>query len=119
MDVINIKNKLSKFSDYWSPKIIAELNGQYVKLAKLKGDFVWHMHEEEDELFWVQKGQLIMEFRDRTEIINEGEMIVVPKGVEHLPRAKEEVHILLFEPIGTVNTGNLESDRKVEKLEKI
>lgn len=109
MQVINLKDKLTRFSDYWHPRIIGALNGQHVKLAKLQGDFVWHSHEHEDELFYVLHGRLIMEFRDRTEVLHPGELIIVPRGVEHRPRAEEEVHLLLFEPAGTLNTGNAES----------
>jgi mannose-6-phosphate isomerase-like protein (cupin superfamily) len=119
MNVINIKEKFKKFSDHWNPRIIAELNGQAVKLAKIKGPFVWHKHDNEDELFWVHKGTLKMEFRDRVEVIQEGEMIVVPKGVEHKPVAEDEVEILLFEPISTLNTGEDINERTVKELEKI
>ncbi|KYG74837.1 mannose-6-phosphate isomerase-like protein (cupin superfamily) [Roseivirga ehrenbergii] len=109
----NISEKFSKFSAHWIPKIIGELNGQLVKLAKLKDDFVWHSHENEDEMFLVWKGTLIMEFRDRTETINEGEMIVVPKGVEHNPRTEngEEVWVMLFEPAATQHTGEVQHER--------
>ncbi len=109
----NISEKFSKFSAHWTPKIIGELNGQLVKLAKLKDDFVWHSHENEDEMFLVWKGTLIMEFRDRTETINEGEMIVVPKGVEHNPRTEngEEVWVMLFEPAATQHTGEVQHER--------
>jgi len=119
MQVINIKEKFNKFTDHWNPKIIAELNGQAVKIAKIKGPFVWHKHDNEDELFWVNKGTLKMEFRDRTELVQEGEMLVVPKGVAHRPVAEEEVEILLFEPMGTLNTGEEINERTVDKLEKI
>jgi mannose-6-phosphate isomerase-like protein (cupin superfamily) len=108
MDVINIKQKLGKFSDYFNPRIIAELNGQHVKLGKFKGEFTWHSHKDEDELFFVVKGKFFMDFRDKTIEIKEGEMIVVPKGTEHRPRADEEVHVMLFEPAGTFNTGDVE-----------
>lgn len=104
---INLEEKLSLFSEHWTPKIVAELNGQHVKLAKIQGEFDWHHHEQEDELFLVLHGRLEMQFRDRSEFLGEGEMIVVPRGVEHRPVAKEEVHILLFEPAGTLNTGVL------------
>jgi len=119
MQVINIKEKFNKFTDHWNPKIIAELNGQAVKIAKIKGPFVWHKHDNEDELFWVNKGTLKMEFRDPTELVQEGEMLVVPKGVVHRPVAEEEVEILLFEPMGTLNTGEEINERTVDKLEKI
>ncbi len=112
---INIKEKFSQFKEHWTPKIIGELNGQQVKLAKLKDDFVWHSHEDEDELFMIFKGTLIMEFRDRTEVVKEGEMITVPRGVEHFPRTEngEEVWVLLFEPAETKHTGAVEHERTV------
>ena len=119
MEVINIKEKLSKFSDHWHPRIIGELNGQYVKLAKIKGEFVWHSHAEEDELFYVLKGELRMEFRDKTVVLQPGEMIVVPRGVEHRPCADEEVEIMLFEPKSTLNTGEEKNERTREELERI
>lgn len=115
MDKINLAAKLAQFDSHWEPKIVAALNGQEVKLAKLQGAFVWHHHEHEDELFLVLHGTLTMEFRDRTETLGAGEMIVVPRGVEHRPVADEEVHILLFEPAGTRNTGNLENERTVAR----
>ena len=117
MDKVNIREKFSQFQDHWNPRIAGELNGQHVKLAKLKGEFIWHHHEMEDELFLVIKGSLKMEFRDRTEIINEGEFIIVPKGVEHRPVAEEEVEVMLFEPASTVNTGNIENERTKKNLE--
>ena len=119
MDKINLSEKFSLFSDYWSPKIAGELNGQQVKLVKFKGPFVWHHHENEDELFYVVKGSFDMEFPDKTVTINEGEFIIVPKGTEHRPNAKEEVHVLLFEPGSTLNTGNIENERTVIELKKI
>lgn len=106
MHPINLKEKLEKFSEHWSPKIIAELNGQHVKLVKALGEFPWHQHAQEDELFLVVRGRLRMEFRERTVVLREGEMLVVPRGVEHRPVAEEEVHLLLFEPASTVNTGS-------------
>ncbi|PZR40475.1 MAG: cupin domain-containing protein [Azospira oryzae] len=119
MQTINIESKLSLFSDYWNPRIVGELNGQHVKLVKLKGEFVWHHHDHEDELFFVVKGVLKMEFRDRTEIIRQGEMIIVPKGVEHRPVGDEEVHVMLFEPATTLNTGNVKNERTKETLQQI
>ena len=115
MKSINILKIFDLFSEYWTPKIIGELNGQHVKLAKLVDEFVWHSHEEEDELFMVFKGTLIMEFRDRIEIIREGEMLIVPKGVEHFPRTEngEEVWVLLFEPAETRHTGEVEHEKTV------
>ena len=119
MEKVNIKNKFSLFADHWNPRIVGELNGQHVKLAKLKGEFIWHHHENEDELFYVVCGTLKIEFRDRTEIIREGEMLIVPKGVEHKPVADEEVHVMLFEPATTLNTGNLKNERTRETLTQI
>ena len=119
MEKINIAEKLSRFDERWSPKIVAELNGQHVKLAKLEGPFVWHHHEEEDELFLVVRGRLRMELRDRSIELEPGEMLVVPRGVEHRPVADEEVHVLLFEPASTLNTGNVRSERTVADLESI
>ena len=107
MEAINILAKYTMFNEQWSPRVIAQLNGQQVLLAKVEGEFVWHDHKEEDELFQVIKGCLYMEFRDRTVEVNAGEMIVVPRGVEHRPCAKEETWILLFEPISTKHTGEL------------
>ncbi len=119
MKVINLKEKFNKFSSHWDPKIIGELNGQHVKLAKLEGDFIWHNHEHEDELFMVIKGKLYMDFRDRTEEVNPGEIIIVPKGVEHKPRTEGEVHVMLFEPISTLHTGKVKSDLTKTDLEHI
>jgi mannose-6-phosphate isomerase-like protein (cupin superfamily) len=119
MEKVNIREKLAQFNEHWHPRIIGELNGQHVKAVKLIGEFVWHHHDHEDELFLVIKGKLKMEFRDRVEEINEGEFIIVPRGVEHKPVADEEVHILLFEPDTTVNTGNVENERTRKELEKI
>ena len=112
MDKVNLAQKLATFTDYFNPRIVAELNGQQVKLVKVKGDFVWHHHDEEDELFLVVKGRFRMELRDRDVWVEEGEFLVVPRGVEHRPVAEEEVHILLFEPASTVNTGNLEGHER-------
>lgn len=119
MEKVNLTEKFSQFSDRWSPKIVGELNGQQVKLAKLEGEFVWHHHDHEDELFLVVKGQLIMRLRDRDIVLNEGEFFIVPRGVEHLPVAPEEVHVLLFEPASTLNTGNVQGNRTVAVLEQI
>jgi mannose-6-phosphate isomerase-like protein (cupin superfamily) len=116
---INLADKLSRFHDHWSPKIVGELNGQHVKLVKFLGPFDWHHHEHEDELFLVVRGRFRMEFRDRVEWIEAGELIVVPRGVEHRPVADEEVSVLLFEPASTLNTGNVRSDRTVESPERI
>ena len=119
MEKINLDQKLSLFSDHWNPRIVGELNGQHVKLAKLKGEFIWHHHDHEDELFYVIKGVLRMEFRNKSVDINPGEMIIVPKGVEHKPVANEEVHVMLFEPATTLNTGNIENERTRKKLEQL
>ena len=116
---ININQKAARINDHWNPRILAELNGQHVKLAKLLGEFIWHKHELEDELFYVLKGELIMEFRDRTEVLYPGEMIVVPRGVEHRPVAREEVTILLFEPASTLKTGDQENERTRRDLERL
>jgi len=114
VDVVSIAEKFSLFQEHWQPRIIGELNGQHVKLARLKGEFVWHQHEEEDELFLVIKGQLKMKLENRELILNEGEMCIIPRGVLHLPVADEEVQVLLFEPKATVNTGTEEGDRTVQ-----
>ena len=119
MQKISLPQKLSLFSEYWNPKIIAELNGQHIKIAKLKGEFVWHAHEHEDELFLVLKGQLKIELRDEVIVLNENKMLVVPKGVEHRPVAAAEVSVMLFEPASTINTGNTPGDYTREKLEKL
>ena len=113
MDKINLAEKFSRFSVHWSPKIVAKLNGQHVKLVKFQGEFVWHQHDREDELFFVVQGSFRMEFRDRVVELREGEMLVVPRGVEHRPVAEREVSVLLFEPASTVNTGNAGGDRTV------
>jgi len=113
MDKINIAEKFDSFTEYWSPRIVAEVNGQHVRAAKLQGEFIWHKHEREDELFLVVKGEMKLHFRDKTVNLGPGEMIVVPRGVEHKPEAAEEAHVLLFEPAATVNTGNIHSERTV------
>jgi mannose-6-phosphate isomerase-like protein (cupin superfamily) len=117
--VINLAEKLGLISEYWSPRIVGELNGQYVKLAKFKGDFVWHRHDAEDEMFLVVKGRLAIELRDRTVELTEGEFFVVPRGVEHKPVAEEEVHALLFEPAATLNTGNVRNERTIDRPERL
>jgi mannose-6-phosphate isomerase-like protein (cupin superfamily) len=119
MEKVNLRQKLDSFSDHWSPRIVAELNGQHVKLAKFQGEFIWHHHEHEDELFMVLKGRFRMDFRDRQVWLEEGEFLVVPRGVEHRPVAEEEVQILLFEPASTLNTGNVEDERTVHELQRI
>jgi mannose-6-phosphate isomerase-like protein (cupin superfamily) len=119
MQKINLKEKLESFSAHWQPKVVGELNGQYVKLVKFEGPFVWHHHETEDEMFMVLSGRFRMEFRDRDVWIEEGEFIIVPRGVEHRPVADEEAHVLLFEPASTLNTGNTENEMTVRELERI
>jgi mannose-6-phosphate isomerase-like protein (cupin superfamily) len=119
VEKVNTAKKLSLFSDHWSPKIVGELNGQHVKLVKLLGEFVWHHHDEEDELFLVVDGRFKMELRDREVWIEEGEFIVVPHGVEHRPVAEEEVSVLLFEPASTLNTGNVKAEMTVAELDRI
>ena len=119
METINLREKFSRFSDYCNPRIIGEVNDCHVKAVKLKGEFVWHHHENEDELFLVVKGTLRMKFRDREAVVREGEFVIVPRGVEHLPVADEEVHVVLIEPKSTLNTGNLTNERTVAQLERI
>ena len=119
MEKINLNQKLQLFQEHWKPKIIGELNGQMVKLVKFQGPFVWHHHEKEDEMFLVIKGRFRMEFRDRQVWLEEGEFLIVRRGVEHRPVADEEAHVLLFEPASVLNTGNVTNDRTVETLERI
>jgi mannose-6-phosphate isomerase-like protein (cupin superfamily) len=120
MKTINLTQKFEKFNEHWTPKIIGELNDQFIKIAKVKDDFVWHCHEKEDELFIVQKGTLFMDFKDKTEIVKPGEIIIVPKGVEHRPRTNgEEVFIMLIEPKSTFHTGNVIDEKTVTDLEWI
>lgn len=119
MEKVNIREKFGSFEDRWSPKIIGEVNDAYVKAVKLKGEFVWHHHDEEDELFLVVRGSLVIKLRDRDIRLEEGEFVVIPRGVEHLPVAEEEAHVLLLEPKSTLNTGNVTSERTVAELEHI
>ncbi len=119
MDKVNLIEKFSLFAEHWTPKIVGELNGQHVKLVKLKGEFVWHHHDNEDELFFVVKGTLRMELRNRTIVLAPGEFLIVPRGVEHRPVAEEEVYLMLFEPATTVNTGNVSNERTVNNLQTI
>ncbi len=119
IDKINIREKLTQFTSRWDPKIVAELNGQHVKLVKFEGPFIWHRHENEDELFLVVEGEFVMEFRDRSVPLRAGELIVVPRGTEHRPLAEKEVHVLLFEPVSTVNTGDAGGERTVDAPEWI
>lgn len=119
MRVVNVAEAFSQINEHWSPRIAGELNGQHVKLAKLSGEFVWHAHAHEDELFFVVQGTLTMELRDQTVEIKPGEFFIVPRGVEHRPVAHEEVHVMLFEPVGTVNTGDTGGERTVTELHEI
>lgn len=119
MEKVNIAEKLALIQDHWHPRIIAELNGQQVKVVKLAGPFVWHAHDRQDELFLVLRGRLRMEFPDRAVEVGEGELIVVPRGVEHRPVAEREVEVLLFEPSGTLNTGNVRDERTIDEPERI
>jgi len=119
MDKVNINDKLALFSDYWNPRIVGELNGQQVKIVKFKGEFVWHKHDNEDELFYVLQGSFSIEFRDKTVELKEGEFIIVPKGVEHRPVAEHEVSVMLFEPAATVNTGDVVNELTRETLGRI
>src|SRR5688572_6650200 len=119
IDKVNLREKLSLFQSHWEPKIVGELNGQHVKLVKFQGEFVWHHHDHEDELFLVVRGSFRTEFRDRTVELHAGEFLIVPRGVEHRPVAEKEVEVLLFEPAGTVNTGNAGGERTVAKLERL
>ncbi|MDP7578918.1 MAG: cupin domain-containing protein [SAR202 cluster bacterium] len=114
MEKVNIAQKLSLVHEYWSPRIAGELNDTYVKLAKLKGEYAWHQHEAEDQLFLVVRGNLVIKLRDRDILLEEGEFMIIPKGVEHLPVAKEEVQLLLLDPKSLVNTGNVRNERTVE-----
>jgi mannose-6-phosphate isomerase-like protein (cupin superfamily) len=119
MDKVNLREKLALFSDHWRPRIVGELNGQHVKLVKFAGAFDWHHHESEDEMFLVVRGRFTMELRGGNIELEEGEFLIVPRGVEHRPAAEAEVHVLLFEPAGTLNTGNVRSERTAEELERI
>lgn len=119
MEKVNLAEKLSQFSDYFNPRIVGELNGQQVKLVKFKGEFIWHHHEHEDELFYVAKGSFDMHFRDKVVTIHEGEFIIVPHGIEHKPVAEQEVEIMLFEPATTLNTGNTENEFTKRNLGRI
>ncbi|HET7183950.1 MAG TPA: cupin domain-containing protein [Terriglobales bacterium] len=123
MEVVNVENKLAQFSDYWSPKIAGEVNDVYVKLVKFKGEFMWHHHDAEDELFLVIRGTMRMKFRERgierEEKVRPGEFIIVPRGVEHMPIADEEVHVMLLEPKSTLNTGNVRNERTLQVLERV
>ena len=119
MNAVNLAEKFRLFDDYWSPKIVGELNDHHVKLVKLKGEFVWHHHDAEDELFLVVKGRLLLKLRDRDVWLEAGEFAIVPRGVEHLPVAPEEAQVLLIEPQSTLNTGNVRNERTVRELERL
>lgn len=119
IEKVSVIEKLNSFQDYWSPKIVGEINDSFVKLVKLKGEFVWHHHECEDELFLVVKGTLLIKLRDRDIRVEAGEFVIIPRGVEHLPIAEEEVHALLLEPKSTLNTGNVTNERTVAELDRI
>lgn len=119
IEKVTLQEKLNQFSDYWNPRIVGELNNQLVKLAKFKGEFVWHQHEHEDEMFMVLKGSFYMHFRDKIIEIQENDFIIVPRGTEHKPVAAEEVHVLLFEPASTLNTGNVINEFTKENLQKV
>lgn len=119
MEKVNLAESFSKIPDHWNPRIAGELNGHQVKLVKFKGPFEFHFHEKEDELFFVLKGSFDMEFRDKTITLNEGEFLIVPKGIEHRPNAKDEVEVMLFEPASTLNTGNIENERTAKNLQHL
>lgn len=119
MDKVNLREKLALFSDHWNPRVVAELNGQHVKVVKFQGEFVWHDHAGEDEFFLVLRGSFKMEFRDKSVTLNEGDFIVVPRGVEHRPVAEREVEVLLFEPSQIKHTGDVESELTVRAYERI
>jgi mannose-6-phosphate isomerase-like protein (cupin superfamily) len=119
IEKVNLAEKLSLFDERWSPKIVADLNDEHVKVVKLDGEFLWHHHDDEDELFLVVSGRLRMQFRDRDVVLEPGELIVVPKGVEHCPLAEGETHVVLIEPKTTLNTGHVRNERTVEQLERL
>jgi mannose-6-phosphate isomerase-like protein (cupin superfamily) len=119
IEKVDLASKFSLFSDHWSPKVAGEINDSYVKLVKLKGEFVWHHHENEDELFLVVKGKLTIKLRDRDIELNEGQFVIIPRGVEHLPVAEEEAQVVLLEPKSTLNTGNVENERTVPRLDRV
>lgn len=119
VEKVNVAEKFKQIADFWNPRVVDEVNGQMVKLVKLKGEFVWHHHENEDEMFLVVRGRFRMEFRDKHVWVEEGEFLVVPRTVEHRPVAEEEAHVLLFEPASTLNTGDVRDERTREKLERI
>jgi mannose-6-phosphate isomerase-like protein (cupin superfamily) len=119
VEKINLAEKFALLGEFWRPRLLGEVNDAHVKLVKLMGEFVWHRHEQEDELFLVVRGRLVMRFRDRDMVLGPGELVIVPRGVEHLPVADEETHVLLVEPASTLNTGNVRNGRTVERIERI
>ena len=119
MDKVSLSEKFDLVTEYWRPRVVGDLNGQQVKIAKFKGEFIWHRHDAEDEMFLVMRGRLAIQLRDKTVELTEGEMFVVPRGVEHKPVAEEEVHALLFEPASTVNTGNVRNEKTIVNPERI
>lgn len=119
MNVVDLQEKFSLFNEYWKPKIVGELNGQYIKIAKLKGEFIWHKHENEDEMFMVIEGKLTIKLRDKDILLRKGQFFIVPSGVEHMPVAEKECHVVLFEPKTAINTGNKKNDKTIEDLEWI
>lgn len=119
IEKVNLADKLSRFDELWSPRIVGELNGQHVKVVKVAGEFVWHHHEAEDELFLVLDGRLRIQFRDREVSLEAGEFCIVPRGIEHRPVADAECHVLLLEPVGTLNTGNVRSERTVDDPDRL
>ncbi|HRX09290.1 MAG TPA: cupin domain-containing protein [Candidatus Limiplasma sp.] len=119
MDKISLQDKFSLFSEQWSPKIIGEINDSMVKIAKLQGEFLWHAHENEDEMFYVYQGELTVKLRDRDLVLRAGECVIIPRGVEHMPVAREEAWVMMIEPKGTLNTGNAQSDRTVQEPDRL
>lgn len=119
MAVVNIEEKFALIDEYWSPRILGELNGSYIKAAKLKGEFLWHTHADEDEMFFVVSGRLVIRYRDTDNVLGPGEFLIIPRGTEHMPVAKEEAHVLLIEPRDTVNTGDVVCERTIETMERI
>ncbi len=119
MNAVNLEEKLTQVKEYWHPTIVGELNQDYIKVVKFRGEFVWHHHEKEDEMFLVVKGTMRMKFRDGDVLVRPGEFIIVPKGVEHMPVAEEEVHVVLIEPRTTLNTGNVRNERTLETLARL
>ena len=119
MEAVNLTEKFNLINEYWSPRLLGELNNQAVKIAKLKGEFIWHHHENEDEMFFVIKGSMTIKLKDKDIILNKNEFFIIPKGVEHKPVAKDEVLVMMFEPMSTINTGNIESDITIKDIEQL